>query len=84
MPNKDITAWRKRVYNGKLDKKTQGPFFAEDIRLYTQVTLKRGMPQRGKHYNTTCDKTGSNMSKLPGTQEVIIDSSINEEDVPTK
>ena len=44
-PNKDIIAWRKRVYNGKLDKNSQGPFYAEDIRLYTQVTLKSGIPQ---------------------------------------
>ena len=25
-PNKNIIAWRKRVYNGKLDKNSQGPF----------------------------------------------------------
>jgi hypothetical protein len=47
------------------------------------VTLKSGMPQRGKHYKTTCDETGSNMSKLPGAQEDMIDSSVSEEDVPT-
>jgi hypothetical protein len=47
------------------------------------VTLKRGLPKRGKHYNTTFDKPGSNMSKLPGAQEAVIDSSLSEEDVPT-
>ena len=47
------------------------------------MTLKSGLPQREKHYKTTCDETGSNMSKLPGAQEELIDSSVSEEDVPT-
>jgi hypothetical protein len=32
-PNKGIDAWQKRFYNGKLDKNSQGSFFAEDIHL---------------------------------------------------
>ena len=61
-PNKDIIAWRKRVYNGKLDKNSQGPFYAEEIHLYTQQTLKRrGLPKRGKHHKTTCNVPAVNM-----------------------
>jgi hypothetical protein len=40
-PKKDITAWQKRVYNGKLDKNSQGLFYVKDILLYTQPTLMR-------------------------------------------
>ena len=40
-PNQDIVAWRKRFYNGKLDKNSQGPFFAENICEYTQQTMTR-------------------------------------------
>ena len=82
-PNKDIIVWRKRVYNGKLDKNSQGPFYAEEIHLYTQLTLRRGLPKRGKHHKTTCDVPAVNMSKLSAAQEVVIDSSRSEEDVPT-
>ena len=42
-PNKGIIAWRKRVYSGKLDKTSQGPFYAKEIHLYTQQTLKKGI-----------------------------------------
>ena len=86
MPNnnkKDITAWQKRVYNGKLDKNSQGPFYAEEIHLYTQQTLKRGLPKRGKHHKTTCDIPAINMSKLTAAQEVVVGSSLSEEDVST-
>ena len=48
-PNQDIVAWQKRFYNGKLDKNHQGPFFAEDIREYTQQTLRTGISKRGNH-----------------------------------
>ena len=56
-PNKDIVAWRKRLYNGELDKNSRGLFFAEDIHLYTQQTLSTGLSKREKHKNnkTTCD-----------------------------
>ena len=73
----------KKGLQWEVRQKPQGPIYAEDIRLYTQVTLKSGIPQRGKHYKTTCDKTGSNMSKLPGAQEELIDSSVSVEDVHT-
>ena len=44
-PNKDIVAWRKRFYNGKLDKNPQGPFFVQlekcpDARCYNS-TVRR-------------------------------------------
>ena len=47
------------------------------------MTLKRGLPKRGKHQKTTCDVPAGNMSKLSAAQEVVIDSSRSEEDVPT-
>jgi hypothetical protein len=47
------------------------------------VTLKRGLPKRGKQHNTTCDIPGNNMLKLSGAQEVVIDSSLSKDDVPT-
>jgi hypothetical protein len=47
------------------------------------VTLKIGLPKRGKQHNTTCDVPGNNMLKLSGTQEVVIDYSLSEKDVPT-
>ena len=73
----------KKGYNEKLDKNSQGPFYAEEIHLYTQQTLKRGLLKRGKHHKTTCDVPAVNMSKLTAAQEVVIDSSRSEEDVPT-
>ena len=72
----------KKVLHGKLDKNSQGPFYAKEIHLYTQLTLRRGLPKRGKHHKNTCDVPAVNMSKLSAAQEVVIDSSRNEEVVP--
>ena len=47
------------------------------------MTLKRGLPKRGKHQQTTCDVPAGNMSKLSAAQEDVIDSSLSEKDVPT-
>jgi hypothetical protein len=74
-PNQDIVEWRKRFYNEKLDKNSQGPFFAEDIHLCTQQTLSMGLSKRGKHKNnnnkTTCDVPTDIMSKLSVAQDFI-------------
>ena len=64
-------------------KNSQGPFYAEEIHLYTQQTLRRGLPKRGKKHDTACDVPADNMSKLSAAQEDVIDSSLSEEDVPT-
>ena len=84
-PNKDIVAWRKRFYNGKLDKNPQGPFFAEDIHLYTQQTLSTGMSKGGKHnkYATTCDVPTNNKSKLSVAQDEMFGSIVRKGDVQT-
>ena len=57
--------------NGKLDKNSQEPFYAEDIHVYTQQTLRTGLSKRGKHkYNkTTRDVPADNMSKLSVAQD---------------
>ena len=66
-----------------MDKNSQGPFYAEEIHLYTQQTLKRGLPKRGKHHKTTCDVPAVNTSKLSAAQEDVIDSSRGVEGAPT-
>ena len=77
--------WRKRFYNGKLDKNPQGPFFAEDIREYTQQTLRTGISKRGKHNNNkaTCDVPADNMSKLSVAQDEMFGSITRAGDVHT-
>ena len=85
-PNKDIVAWRKRFYNEKLDKNPQGPFFAENIRGYTQQTLRTGISKRGKHNNNkaTFDvPAANNMSKLSEAQDELDGSIIRAGDVHT-
>jgi hypothetical protein len=76
-PNKNIVAWRKKFYNGKLDKNSQGPFFAEDIHQYNHQTLSTGLSKRGKHNNnkkTTCDVPADNKSKLSNAQDEMFGS----------
>ena len=68
--NKGHNCMAKKVLN------SQGPFYAEEIHLYTQLTLRRGLPKRGKHHKTTCDAPAVNMSKLSAAQEDVIDSSL--------
>jgi hypothetical protein len=84
-PNQDIVAWLKRFYIGKLDKNSQGPFYAENIPEYTQQTLSTGLSKRGKHkYNkTTCDVPAHNMSKLSVAQDEMIGSIVRKRDVHT-
>ena len=64
-------------------KNSQGLFYAEEIHLYTQQTREGDYLKRGKHHKTACDVPADNMSKLSAAQEVVIDSSLSEEDVPT-
>ena len=47
-------------------KGSQRHFYAEDIRGYTQQTLRTGISKRGKHNNNnaTCDVPADNMSKF--------------------
>ena len=82
-PNKDIVAWRKRFYNGKLDKNPQGPFFAEDICRYTQQTLRTGISKIWKHKynNATCDVPTDNRSKLSEAHDETVGSIIRAGDV---
>ena len=76
----------KKVLQWKLDKNSQGPFFAEDIHQYTQQTLSTGLSKRGKHKNnkeTTCDVPADNKSKLSNAQDEMFGSSSRAGDVHT-
>ena len=52
-------------------KGSQETFYAEDIREYTQQTLRMGISKRGKHNNNkaTCDVPADIMSKLSVAQD---------------
>jgi hypothetical protein len=54
-----------------------GPFYAEDIHVYTQQTLRTGLSKRGKHkmIKTTCDVPANNKSTLSAAQDDMIGSS---------
>jgi hypothetical protein len=84
-PTQVIVAWQKRLYNGKLNKNSQGPFYAEEIPEYTQQTLSMGLSKRGKHkYNkTTCDVNAYNMSKLSVAQDEMFGSIVRTADIHT-
>ena len=68
-------------------KGSQGTFYAEDIREYTQQTLRTGISKRGKHKNNnnkaTCDVPADNMSKLSVAQDEMFGSINRAGDVHT-
>ena len=64
-------------------KNSQGPFYAEEIHLYTQTTLRGDYLKEESTIRPLVNVPAVNMSKLSAAQEDVIDSSLSEEDVPT-
>ena len=68
-------------------KGSQGTFYAEDIREYTQQTLRTGSPKEESTANNnnkaTCDVPADNMSKLSVAQDEMFGSIRRAGDVHT-